>query len=147
MDIIVTVFGDCCYRVVQHFLVLHFFKVRDHKFVTSIENIQFLQAQSYPPSPSSLFLSVRMGPNWARRPHAHGRRNLGYQPPATPLPIPFSILAAYRLYLVDVSMTYHIRATHNSLQLKINVNLTEYSAVKLKQTRLTWNAKNNQSAV
>ena len=53
-----------------------------------------------------------------------GRQNLGYQPlpPSPPTPIPFGILAAYRLYLVDVSITYHVRATHNSLSLKINLN-------------------------
>ena len=46
-------------------------------------------------TPFSLFLSVQMGPNWARppppAPAPPGRRNLGYQPPNTP--IPFGILA------------------------------------------------------
>ena len=67
------------------------------------------------------------------------RRNSGYKPP--PIPIPVGILTTYRLYLVDVSITCHARATHKSLQLKFNSNETQYSAVKLKQTRLTWNAK------
>ena len=64
---------------------------------------------------------------------ASGCRNLGHQlslPPTsythththTHIPIPFGIYAADRLYLVDVSITYHDRATHNSLQIKINLN-------------------------
>ena len=43
---------------------------------------------------------------------------------------------------MGVSITCHARATHNSLELKININQTLYSAVKLGQKRLTWNAKN-----
>ena len=54
-------------------------------------------------------------------PSAPGRRNVGTSYPL-PTSIPFGILAAYRLYLVDVSITYHARATHNFLQLKINLN-------------------------
>ena len=49
---------------------------------------------------------------------------------------------AHQLYLVDVSITYHVHTTLNSLQLKINLNWTQYSAVKPKQAHLTWNAKN-----
>ena len=33
-----------------------------------------------------------------------------------------------------------------TLQLKINLNETQYSAVKLEQTRLTWYAKNKTKA-
>ena len=54
---------------------------------------------------------------------APGRQNLSYQPPHPhPTSIPFGISAAYRLYLVDVSITYHVIATHNSLQLKNNLS-------------------------
>ena len=59
-----------------------------------------------------------MDPNWARAPHPPGRQNLAYQPS----PIPFGILVVYQLYLVDISITYHTCATHNSLQLKIKLN-------------------------
>ena len=99
----------------------------------SMKNVQFLHT---PPSP--LFLFVRMDPNWARPPPppAPGqdltpsprpwlKLRLPTTPPPTPnpfTPIPFGILAAYRLYLVDVSIRYHARATQNSLQLKININ-------------------------
>ena len=38
---------------------------------------------------------------------------------------------------------HHVPCPCNSqIQLKINLNLTQFSAVKLKQTHLTWNAKN-----
>ena len=81
-----------------------------------------------------------MGPNWANLPPAPGRRNLRCQ--ATlhqPHPLWYScsitIIFSRRFH------QYYVRATHNSLQLKINLNITQYSAVKLKQTRLTWNAK------
>ena len=94
--------------------------------MTSMKNVQFLH-----PRPSLFLLLVRIGKNWARPP-APGRRNFGYQlptpappPPSPPThthtPISFGIYAAYRLYL-NVSITYHARATHNSLQLKINLN-------------------------
>ena len=66
-----------------------------------------------------------MGPNWVRPfpppPITPGSQNLGYQPSLTTTsPIPFGIHAAYQLYVVHVSTTYHARATHNSLQPKIN---------------------------
>ena len=65
-----------------------------------------------PPPP---FLTVRMGPNW-HDPPSTGRRSLGYRlPHSAPTPIPFGILAANRLNLVDVSLIYYARATHNSL--------------------------------
>ena len=44
------------------------FSIRDHTFMISKKNVQFL----HPPSP--LFLSVRMGPNWARPSHPTPRR-------------------------------------------------------------------------
>ena len=55
---------------------------------------------------------------------APGRQNLSYQPlpPLHPTPIPFGILAAYQLYLVEVSITYHVNATHNPLQLENNLS-------------------------
>ena len=56
---------------------------------------------------------------------APGRQNLGYQPPQPPpppKPHPLWYSWTYRLYLVDVSITYHVIATHNSLQLKNNLN-------------------------
>ena len=66
---------------------------------------------------------------WARPPPLPPRPwlkiRLTTTPPPTPTPftpIPFGILAAYRLYLADVSIRYHARATQNSLQLKININ-------------------------
>ena len=105
--------------------------IRDHTFMTSMKNAQFLQ----PPSPVPVCLN---GSELSKTPSPE-RRNSGYKPP--PIPIPVGILTAYRLYLVDVSITCHARATHKSLQLKFNSNETQYSAVKLKQTRLTWNAK------
>ena len=83
--------------------------------MTSMKNVQFL----HPLSP--LFLSVRMDPNWD--PHSRPWTSK-LRLPNTPLPspIPFGILAPYRLYLVDVSMTYHACASHKTLQLKINLN-------------------------
>ena len=93
-------------------------------------------------SPFCLSEWVRIG----QHPATPGRRNICYQPsiPHPFLnPITFGIFAAYWSYLVDVSIRYHARATHNySLQITINSNLTQYSAKKLKQTHLTWNAKN-----
>ena len=99
----------------------------------SMKNVQFLHT---PPSP--LFLFVRMDPNWERPPPPRLwarppplpprpwlKLRLTTTPPPTPTPftpIPFGILAAYRLYLADVSIRYHARATQNSLQLKININ-------------------------
>ena len=56
---------------------------RDHTFMTSMKNAQFL----HPPSP--LFLPVRMGPNRAIPPRLWTSK-LGL-----PTPIPFSIFAAY----------------------------------------------------
>ena len=71
--------------------------------MTSMKNVQFL----HPPIPSSLFLSVRMGPNWVKTPPTPGRQNLGYQPPPPtipPVPISFGVLTAYQLYLVDMQV-------------------------------------------
>ena len=82
--------------------------------MTFMKNIQFL----HPTPPPFFCLSkwVWIGED----PTAPGRRNLGYlpHPPPSSLVIP----AVYWLYLVDVSITYHARATHNSLQLKIDLN-------------------------
>ena len=69
-----------------------------YTFKTSMKNVQFW----HPPHP------------WTSK--------LRLPTTSLPTPISFVILAAYRLYLVDVSITYHARATHNSLQLKINLN-------------------------
>ena len=86
---------------------------RDHTFMTSMKNVQFLH--SLP-----LFLSVRMGPIWGSpRPWTLKLR----EPTSLPIPIPFGILAAYRLYLVDVSIIYHACAAYNSAtknQFKLN---------------------------
>ena len=78
--------------------------------MTSMNNVQFLHPHRTPP----LFCqSVRIGLNWGR-PHHPWTSKLRL--PINPTtPIPFGILAAYRLYLVDVSIIYHARATHNSL--------------------------------
>ena len=94
--------------------------------MTSMKNVQFLH-----PSPPFFCLSewVQIGQDprlWMSklRPptlppayilHTHTHTH-------THIPIPFGIYAAYRLFLVDVSITYHDRATHNSLQIKINLN-------------------------
>ena len=82
--------------------------------MTSMKNVRFLHLPSLP----FFYLS-----EWVRteqkRP-SPGRRNLGCQPP--PTLIPLGILATYRLYLINVSTTCKARATHNSLQLKINLN-------------------------
>ena len=94
--------------------------------MTSMKNVQFL-----PPPPPFFCLSewVQIGQDprlWMSklRPptlppayilHTHTHTH-------THIPIPFGIYAAYRLYLADVSITYHDRATHNSLQIKINLN-------------------------
>ena len=74
------------------------------------------------PPPRFFCLSewVRIGQD----PPSPRRRNLGYHPPPPhPSPVPLGILAAYRLYLVDVPITYHACETHNSLQLKIKVKI------------------------
>ena len=86
--------------------------------MTSMKNVQFLHP--FPAPIFSLSQCVRIGKDTL----APERQNLGYQQPSRPrsTPIRFGIFAAYRLYLVDVSITYHARATHNSLQLKINLN-------------------------
>ena len=62
-----------------------------------------------PPSP--LFLSVRMSLNYPA-PSPLDIKTQATNHPRTP--ILFGILAAYRLYLVEVSIRF--RATHNSLQ-------------------------------
>ena len=101
----------------------------------SMNNIQFLH-------PLPLF---SICPNGSELGKTRSRPwTLKLRLPTTPFPtpIPFGILAGCRLYLADVSITYNARATHNSLQLKIDLNLIQYSAAKLKQTRLTLNAKN-----
>ena len=94
--------------------------------MTSMKNVQFL----HPPPPFfclSEWVQIGQDPRlWMSklRPptlppayilHTHTHTH-------THIPIPFGIYAAYRLYLVDVSITYHARATHNSLQIKINLN-------------------------
>ena len=91
---------------------------------------------------TSLLLSVELVRIWQYHPCPWTSKLRLLTTPTHPTSIPFGILAAYRLYLVDVSITYNVIATHNSLQLKSNLNYTQYSAVKLKETRLTWNAKN-----
>ena len=63
-------------------------------------------------SPSHLFLSVRMGLNWAR-PHHPWMLKLRLPTTPPPTPTPFGILAAYLLYLADVFITYNAHATHN----------------------------------
>ena len=62
-------------------------------------------------SPSHLFLSVRMGLNWARPPPPLDVETQATNHP--PTPTPFGILAAYLLYLADVFITYNAHATHN----------------------------------
>ena len=94
--------------------------VMDHNFMTSMKNVQCLQ----PPFPFSL--SFQMGPNWASTPpppppHPWTSK---LRLPTTPTTIPFGILAAYWLHLVDVSITYYVCAIHNSLQRKINLTLS-----------------------
>ena len=66
--------------------------------------------------PSPLFLSVLMAPNWTRCPRPWTSK-LRLPTTPSPLPIPFGILAAYRLYLVDVSITQHALVAHIFLQL------------------------------
>ena len=91
--------------------------------MTSMKSVEFL----HPPSP--LFLSVQMGRNWVRppRPLTLKLRLATTSPPPPPHPhptptsSPFGILTAYQLCLVDISITYYARATHNSLQLKFNL--------------------------
>ena len=61
--------------------------IRDHTFMTSMKNVQFLHT---PPSP--LFLSVLMGPDWTRCPHpwTSKLRLPTNPPPPTPHPLWYS---------------------------------------------------------
>ena len=87
-----------------------------------MKNVQFLHPPSSTAPPFSICLNgSELGKSTPTS--VPGRQNLGYQPPPLPTPIPFGILAAYRLYVVDFSITYHARATHNSTtknQFKLN---------------------------
>ena len=88
--------------------------VRDHNFMTSMKNVQCLQ-------PSFPFFCLSKWVQIGQAPHPWTSK---LRLPTTPNPIPFGILAAYWLYLVDVSITYYVCATHNSLQRKINLTLS-----------------------
>ena len=85
--------------------------------MTSMKNVQFLH-----PRPPIFCLSEWVRIRQDTPTHTHLDVETQATTPPPPYPIPFGILAAYRLYLVDVSITYHAHATHYSLQLKINLN-------------------------
>ena len=88
--------------------------------MTSMKNVQFLH-----PHPSPLFLSVRMSLNYPAPP-SPGHQNLGYQPP----PYPHSLWYSCSISIV-FSRSFHQIPCNSQLFTK-----------KLKQTCLTWNAKN-----
>ena len=78
--------------------------------MTSMKNIQFLHHHR---TPILFCQSVRIGQNRGRPHHLlTSKLRLSITPTTT---IPFGVLAAYRLYLVDVPIMYYARATHNSL--------------------------------
>ena len=86
--------------------------------MTSMKNVQFLHTHPLPP-----FYVCPNGSKLGKSPRPWTLKLRLPTTPTTPYtPLPFGICAAYQLYLVDVSITYHARATHNSLQLKINLN-------------------------
>ena len=112
----------------------YFLSFRDHKFMISMKNVQFLHT---PPSP--LFLFVRMDPNWERPPPTRlwarppplppaPGWNLGYQrpppPPQPPSPHSFwyscsiSIIFSRRFHQIPCPCYSKLFTTKN--QYKVN---------------------------